>query len=385
MRVIELLDDSKRAQVLATADPMREGTRIMGICNACRYCEGYCAVFPAMERRLDFAQADMTYLANLCHNCGECLYACQYAPPHEFGVNVPQTLARIRAQTWRDLAWPNALGRVLNRSGVGTALALLVVFTAVLLAAIAGQSGLFQAVPDGRFYRVMPHAVMATLFGMVGLFVLTAMAAGVLRAWSAMGEPPRELAHAAAWQQALSDVFTLRYLGRHATACVDGEDRDANLRRWAHHLTFYGFLLCFAATVVGTVYHFGFGWPAPYGYASLPVLLGTVGGIGLLIGPPLLHVCRRRADPMLLDAGQNGAADALILLLVLVSATGLALMLLRATPAMPVLLVVHLAAVMALFVVLPYGKFAHGFYRLCALLRYAVESRRPNTMSIGEG
>ena len=23
------------------------------ICNACRYCEGYCAVFPAMERRLD--------------------------------------------------------------------------------------------------------------------------------------------------------------------------------------------------------------------------------------------------------------------------------------------------------------------------------------------
>ena len=30
-----------------------------------------------------------TTLANLCHNCGACLHACQYAPPHEFAVNVP--------------------------------------------------------------------------------------------------------------------------------------------------------------------------------------------------------------------------------------------------------------------------------------------------------
>ena len=27
----------------------------MTICNACRYCEGYCAVFPAMEKRLTFS------------------------------------------------------------------------------------------------------------------------------------------------------------------------------------------------------------------------------------------------------------------------------------------------------------------------------------------
>ena len=56
----------------------------MQICNACRYCEGFCAVFPAMTRRLEFAKADIHYLANLCHNCGACLHACQYAPPHEF-------------------------------------------------------------------------------------------------------------------------------------------------------------------------------------------------------------------------------------------------------------------------------------------------------------
>ena len=39
-----------------------EGERIMTICNACRYCEGYCAVFPAMEKRTQFGPADLGYL-----------------------------------------------------------------------------------------------------------------------------------------------------------------------------------------------------------------------------------------------------------------------------------------------------------------------------------
>ena len=52
-----------------------EVSRQMQICNACRYCEGFCAVFPAMTRRLEFGQADIHYLANLCHNCGACLHA----------------------------------------------------------------------------------------------------------------------------------------------------------------------------------------------------------------------------------------------------------------------------------------------------------------------
>ena len=78
--------------------------RIMKICNACRYCEGFCAVFPAMTRRLEFGQADIHYMANLCHNCGACLHACQYAPPHEFAVNVPQAMAKVRARTYTDFA-----------------------------------------------------------------------------------------------------------------------------------------------------------------------------------------------------------------------------------------------------------------------------------------
>ena len=80
---------------------LERGEFVMTVCNSCRYCEQYCPVFPAMELRTSFAAGDLAYLANLCHNCGECLYACQYAPPHEFGINVPKTLAIARKLGWQ--------------------------------------------------------------------------------------------------------------------------------------------------------------------------------------------------------------------------------------------------------------------------------------------
>src|ERR1043166_7486478 len=89
---------------------MSEGRRLMTICNACRYCEGYCAVFPAMERRLTFSDTDLNYLANLCHNCSACYAAAQYAPPHEFNVNVPLVLAGFRERSSRRYAKPHWYG-----------------------------------------------------------------------------------------------------------------------------------------------------------------------------------------------------------------------------------------------------------------------------------
>src|SRR6476661_2629006 len=119
----------------------------MVICNACRYCEGFCAVFPAMERRLTFSDADMGYLANLCHNCAECYYACQYAPPHEFAVNVQQVFAEIRAQSYQKYAWPKYLR-------VSTwAAAEIGIFIALLLA--GGRSA-----NNANFYGVISHEAM---------------------------------------------------------------------------------------------------------------------------------------------------------------------------------------------------------------------------------
>ena len=48
----------------ALSEDETEVARVMQICNACRYCEGFCAVFPAMTRRLEFGKADINYLAS---------------------------------------------------------------------------------------------------------------------------------------------------------------------------------------------------------------------------------------------------------------------------------------------------------------------------------
>ena len=118
-----------------------ETARQLQICNACRYCEGFCAVFPAMTRRLPFGQADIHFMANLCHNCGACLHACQYAPPHEFMLNVPQAMARVRGQTYADYAWPPALGRLYQRNGLTVGLAVLLSCAVFLwLAAASNQA-----------------------------------------------------------------------------------------------------------------------------------------------------------------------------------------------------------------------------------------------------
>src|SRR5512139_4132196 len=112
MQALEAL--ARQAQDLALGSPLSlaeaEVARVLQICNACRYCEGFCAVFPAMTRRLAFGKNDVNYLANLCHNCGACLHACQYAPPHEFKVNVPVAMAKVRVETYAEYAWPRALG-----------------------------------------------------------------------------------------------------------------------------------------------------------------------------------------------------------------------------------------------------------------------------------
>jgi citrate/tricarballylate utilization protein len=354
------------------------GQHVMTVCNACRYCEQYCPVFPAMEERLTFAAADLNYLANLCHNCGECLYACQFAPPHEFGIDVPRTLAKIRLRSYEEYCWPRFLGAAFRRHGVLTALALAAGLTVLMFAAAwtTNADALRQSNPGGNFYAVVPYAVMVALFGAAGLFVLTALGTGVIRFWRDVQRAPAEPLTLETLGRALRDAMTLRHLHTTGVDCTSAEEARTPWRRWFHHCTSYGFLLCFASTTVAAIYHGVFGWHAPYAYTSLPVVLGTLGGAGLLVGPAGLFVLRRTRDPALGDPAQHGLDDSFLALLFLTSLTGLLLLVLRDGALMGSLLIVHLGIVLALFLTLPYGKFVHGFYRAAALVKYAIEMAR---------
>ena len=364
-----------------------EAGRVLEICNACRYCEGFCAVFPAMARRLEFGRADVHYLANLCHNCGACLYSCQYAPPHEFAVNVPQAMARVRGQTYVDYAWPSAAGALYKRNGLTVALATAGALALFLILALALKGSLITAAPGGNFYAVFPHNLLAVLFGVVFLFAMFALGIGVRRFWR--DEDPRgdypDAAGTPAWADATRDILTLKYLdGGHGAGCNNEDDAFSPWRRRFHHFTFYGFMLCFAATCVGTLYHYAFNLEAPYGWLSLPVVLGTLGGLGLLIGPAGLLWLNLRRNPRQGDPAQRPMDRGFIALLLLTGATGLALLVLRSGVAMPLLLAVHLGFVMALFLTLPYGKFAHGIFRSAALLKWSIEKRQPTKLRLSD-
>ncbi len=360
-----------------------EADRLMTICNACRYCEGLCAVFPAMEMRRAFAEGDLRHLANLCHNCGACYHDCQYAPPHEFAVNVPRALAKLRARSWADYAWPRPMARMFARNGVKVSTLAAVCVAGFLIAFMAASDldVMFGVVTgQGAFYAIMPHAAMAWLFGAVFAFAVLALGMGVRNYWRdvegglgpQVGRADRE-----GLRQGSQDAATLRYLDGGGLGCA-GDDRSVqDERRLWHHLTFYGFLLCFASTSSATVMHYGFGWEAPYSWMSLPVFLGFWGGLGITVGPVMLMRAKRGREPEMRDeTGAEGADAAFLHMLAGVGATGLLLLLLRETAAMGTLLAVHLGFVFAFFLAMPYGKFVHGIYRYAALVRHAMERRQ---------
>lgn len=354
-------------------EAVAEARRAMEICNACRYCEGYCAVFPSMEKLRDFSAADLGHLANLCHGCRGCYYACQYAPPHAFGINLPKAFAEVRAESYAQYAVPQAFAGLFQRNGTVVAIATGLALTVVMLLAtlLVSPERMFGThTGAGAFYAVIPFPVMAWTAGATFLFSIGSIAVSIGLFWrdirpgaNAPGAPAR----------AVHDALTLKNLGGGGDGCNDTDESFGTLRRRFHHALFYGFALCFAATSVATVYDHVFGWIAPYSLLSLPVILGTVGGIGMVIGACGLIWLKIVGDPAPVATKLAGADFALLTLLLLVALTGLLLLAVRSTPAMGISLVVHLGFVLALFLVLPYSRMVHGAYRLAALLRAARE------------
>ena len=132
-----------------STEAIGEARRQVEICNACRYCEGYCAVFPAITSLRRFSDGDIQQLANLCHDCRGCYYACQYTPPHEFDLNLPRSLSEVRRESWHEYSFPSGFGAVFQKSGLAICIAVIVAFAVLFwlakqFAASADLPGLSQ-------------------------------------------------------------------------------------------------------------------------------------------------------------------------------------------------------------------------------------------------
>ncbi len=136
-----------------------ETRRIMQICNACRYCEGYCAVFPPWKDAVNLALATPPIWPIYVTIAGRVTTLANMPPPHEFGVNVPQTLAERRIDSYADYAWPPAMGRVFEKNGFLVSLVMVISLSlAVGLMLAMINPALFWGVHigEGRFIKSCP-------------------------------------------------------------------------------------------------------------------------------------------------------------------------------------------------------------------------------------
>jgi citrate/tricarballylate utilization protein len=371
--------------------PLQEGRSLLelaqhdfAICNACRYCEGYCAVFPAMERRSLFMAGDLGYLANLCHDCRACTQACMYAEPHEFAINIPRVLTEARIASWNGNLRPRWLSRAFERGPLTLLAVNLVVFLLLLAVVEAFQTltPLFVvSTGPGAFYVVVSHVGMV-----VPALLLTAYGAAVLRAglvgfWRDAGGKSDELLAPRLWLTALREAMTLRWMRGGGAECFYPDKEQASKgRRLLHASTMYGFMLTFLATVSAFLEENAFGIQPPYPLLSVPVSLGALGGIGVIIGCIGLVRLKRMAARDQTTEQAVHMDYAFLLALLLVSVTGTLLLILRDTELMRLALIVHLATVFAFYLTAPYGKFVHGLYRFAAVLR-SVQERIESDMS----
>ncbi|HEX6548213.1 MAG TPA: tricarballylate utilization 4Fe-4S protein TcuB [Candidatus Dormibacteraeota bacterium] len=357
-----------------------EADRQLQICNACRYCEGYCAVFPAIELRREFTLGDVVYLANLCHDCRACYQACMYAPPHELAIDIPRLLSQVRVEAHRRYAWPRRAAALVLHGGVsaGVLSALGVVLAVVMVLAVGHGGALLAAHPGpASFYAVVPYLAMLLPALAAGLFVVGVWAGGAAGMWREAGGSRSEALSPRIWWGAVRDALRLTYLGGGGPGCFYPDaERPSRERRIQHQLVFWGFMADLVATSAAGIEQDLLGIPPPYPILSVPVVLGTLGGLAMIAGAAGLIAGKLRA-PERLAADELLSLDyAFLWMLILVNASGLALLVLRATALMGPLLLAHLGFLFGLYATAPYGKFAHAAYRLTALALHRAEEAR---------
>ena len=367
----------------AYAEPIRQ----MTLCNACRYCEGICPVWDAMERRRIFHREDMVYLANLCHDCQDCYTVCPYTPPHPFNINIPIMMSEIRKSTYKDYTFPRRLAAFFeNRARYSSAtivLSLALVSAFVLLSGSPARLVTRQVGP-GSFYAVVPSLVIDVVGMAVGLYAIGVWLYGVKRYWNDIAGPLSRVFNAMALWEATTEAFKQTWFKGGGAGCMypdPGSDKAPTyLRYYLHALVFFGFILDLASTISAAVLQYGLGVLPPYPVASVPVLFGIAGGVLILLGALVLLWIDVRTKPTTFK--DMASLDRWFLVFLFLAAlTGFGTLLFRGTAGMGSLFTLHLGLVLALLLTAPYGKFVHFTYRYMALVANRIEAQKEGSRS----
>jgi citrate/tricarballylate utilization protein len=363
---------------MLTQELIAEAGRQLTICNACRYCEGYCPVFPAVELRREFDKGDVVFLGHLCHDCRACYHACMYTPPHEFAVNLPKVMAQIRLESYEDWSWPALFGRAFTDSRIGYALAAFAVFTvAISSITVVGPTRVFaRHLGPGSFYQVIPFVAMLISASSLCLYSLAVGMIGGVRFWFEVERRRTQSLSPLDLLGAVSEALSLKWLRGGGPGCYYPGAKPSSSRRLYHSFVSYGFLSALISTTLAAIYQDILHRIPPYPVTSAPVIFGTVGGLAMVIGVGGLISLKAKSDSEPVEARMRSLDYSFLVILGLTSLSGLIVLVLRGTAAMGVALVLHLGLTAALFITTPYGKFIHALYRFIALLLFRIQRAR---------
>ncbi|HUY06441.1 MAG TPA: tricarballylate utilization 4Fe-4S protein TcuB [Acidimicrobiales bacterium] len=356
-----------------------EAKRQLNVCNSCRFCEGYCAVYPALERRVELEQGDIIHLANLCHDCRACFYACMYAPPHEFGLNPPAILAEVRRDTYQS-SLPlrlrqrdSARGSTPLRLSFSSALCCIAIVL-TLISVNHGLAALFRRLdPVGSPYAFVSYEALIVVSLLIFGCALVVMTTGMIAYWKTTRGRMADLFHFGPLARAIRDGATLRYLRGGREGCYVKENHASSERRILHYLVSYGFLLCLLATISAGFEQDVLSAKPPFALLSVPVVSGVLGGIGLIIGSLGLYRLKRSQDTIATDGPMNLMDRSFLFALATLGVTGIATLVTRDSTIYGFVLAIHLAVVWSCFILAPFTKFAHFLYRLLALVQDNLE------------
>jgi citrate/tricarballylate utilization protein len=364
-----------------------EATRQLNICNACRYCEGLCAVFPALERRTLLGTGDVSQLANLCHDCRACYDACMYTTPHEFDLNVPRVLSAVRVADWQRYVWPARVPRALTGwAGIVSAAACSSILMLAIAVANVGWSGLVTSTDRAESpYVFIPYPVLLALMLAASLYAAAVAVVAARRYWKAVSGSPSPI-RLGAITRAVGYAATMRYLRGGGAACYYPDDaKPSGKRRSLHAMTAYGFGLCIVSTLAAGALQDIAGQSPPYPWLSVPVISGTVGGVAILIGCVGLLILKVQSSAVTSFAQMTIKDYGLLTALTFLSLSGLATLLTRSTAAFGIVLLIHLSSVLLAFAFAPYSKIMHIIFRFLAIVRDNAESGAREALKVING
>ena len=267
----------------------------------------------------------------------------------------------------------DVFSRAIEHPVVAKILALALGLVLALSATLIHGSDFFAAHSGpGSFYLVIPSTLLTGFFLGPSVLVFALLAGSFVGFWRVARPARTSSVSARALLRALWSAAILKNLDGGGAGCFHPDpETPSHSRRALHQCLVYGLGAAFAATVAAAVEQHVLGRLPPYPFLSVPVLSGTVGGVGVIIGGAGLAVLRSRAEPSATTA--KAQSYVLIASLELVALTGILLLALRSSAAMPTVLLVHLAAVTGLLLSLPMGKFVHATHRFGALTLDAAE------------